>query len=534
MNNDDVPHIVCVGGGYTTIYLYRELRRWIRRGRVRITVIDRNNYQCFHGLVPEMMAGKIQPGNVLSPARRLFKHANFRTAEVEHIDIEGREVTFSRALDGRQFKVRYDHLVLDAGSKENLDLFPGIAEHTMRLKAFQDILLVRHHLISMLELADIEEDPEERRRLLTFVVAGGNYAGVEVSSELAVFLPAVARRSYPDLPLEEIKIVLLHSGNHVLPELGTHFPKLQAYAEKALGELGHLEIRTETRLASATGEEAVLSDGQRIATRTIISCTGAKAAPIVEDLPFERDASGRLITDEFVRVKGQKNIWAGGDCAAVPLKKGGTCPPLAIWAMTAGRQIGKNLKAQMLGRPEKAYSFNGLGDACTLGRRRAAAHLKRVQLRGLVAYLAWRFFMVLYVPSFEKKVRVIFDWIVGPFVGRDLVNMNVHRQVNISPAIFEPGQDVVREGDIGQSLYIIKSGEVEVLKCGEDDGSEERVATLGPGERFGEVAVFQQVRRTATVRAKTRVEVLHVRREAAVALSESMSGVKEVLSGDAT
>ncbi len=526
---DEVPHIVCVGGGYAAIYLYRNLWRWVRSGKVKMTVIDRNNYQCFHGLVPEMMAGKIQPGNVLSPARRLFRHASFRNAEVEKIDLEKKEVVFSRALDGKQFTVGYDHLVFDAGSKENLSLFPGIAEHTMRLKAFPDILQTRHHLIAMLELADIETDPEERRRLLTFVVAGGNYAGVEVASELSVFLPAVARRNFPSLPRDEIKVVLLHGGEHILPELGERFPKLQSYAERTLAGREELEVRTVTRLASATGEEAVLDNGERIATRTIISCTGAKAAPIVEGLGFERDEGGRLVTDSFLNVKGETNIWAAGDCAANPLKGGGTSPPLAIWAMMAGRHIGKNIKKRLRDREPTAYRFNGLGDACTLGRRRAAAHLKGFQIRGLFAYIIWRFFMVLYVPSPEKKFRVMFDWLIGPIFGRDLVNMNVHRQVSIRPAIYEPGQDIVSEGEIGQSLYIIKAGEVEVIKGASGNGGGECVATLGPGERFGEVAVFRQVRRTATVRAKTRVEVLHVGREAAVALSESMSGVREAL-----
>ncbi len=528
MSKSSLPvKVVCVGGGYVAIYLARALGRALRSGRVTLTVIDRNNFHCFHGLVPEMLAGKLQPGNVLSSARRLFRDARFQCAEIERVDLDAKEVTISRELDGREFTIPYDHLVLAAGSKEDLSRFPGIAEHTLRLKSFQDILMVRHHLIAMLELADIETDPVEQERLLSFVVAGGNYAGVEVASELMAFLPATARRNYPNIPIGKIRIRLLHSGDHILPELGTHFPKLQAYAEKALRD-PHLEVITGIRLASATSEEAVLNDGRRISTRTIISCTGSKVAPVLDPLPFPKDRGGRLMTDAFLRVPEADNLWAGGDCAAVPHPKGGTCPPLAIWAMTAGAQIGKNILRTLDGEPLRPYRFTGLGDACTLGRHRAVAHLKGITLRGFPAYLVWRLFMILYLPAWEKKARVIFDWTVGAVFGRDLVNMNVHQQVAVSPVMFEPGQDIVREGDIGQSLFIIKSGTVEVFKH-LPEGGEEKVAELTSGAHFGEVAVFQRDRRTATCRAATRVELLHVRRETAVALSDSFSPVGNAL-----
>ena len=334
----------------------------------------------------------------------------------------------------------------------------------------------------------------------------------------------------PTFPVEKIRINLIHSGDRVLPELGSQFPNLQDYAEKCIKGSPHIRLITQTRLASATQEDAVLSTGERIPTRTIISCTGTIPSPLIAALPYERDRSGRVLTDEFCRVKGSQYIWAGGDCAAVPRPDGGYCPPLAIWAITTGQQAAINIKKTLAGRPLKPYRFNGLGDACTLGNGRAAAHVKGIPLYGALGYLSWRGFVVAYLPLWEKRIRLLVDWFVAPFAGRDLINMNIHRPVAVRPVIFEPGQDIVRQGDVGQSLFIIKAGEVEVFKKPEDGGAEQQVATLKAGEHFGEVAVFEGVRRTATVRAKTRVELLHVMREAAIALSESNVALGQQLS----
>jgi NADH dehydrogenase len=525
-----VPHIVALGGGFGSMFFYKKLARLARRKEIRLTIIDRNNYNCFHGLVPEMLTGKISPNSLLNPLRSVFREAQFRNGTVEKIELDTKEVVFSRGLDGKQFRVAFDHLFLNVGSVENFSLFPGIREHTLRLKSYPDILQARHHLITMLELAEIEADPVEVERLLNFVVAGANYAGVEVAGELADFLPRVARSRFHNIPVDKIRVSLIHSGERILPELGNQFPKLRDYAERLIKGNPYIRLITKTRLASATQEEAVLDTGERIPTRSIISCTGTIPSSLIASLPFERDRSGRVITDEFCRVKGSEFVWASGDCAAVPRSDGTYCPPLAIWAMTTGQHAAINIKSTLAGRPLKPYHFNGLGDACTLGNWRAAGHVKGFQLYGVLGYLSWRVFVLAYLPVWEKKLRLLFDWLVAPIFGRDLINMNVHRPVGVTPVMFEPGQDIVREGDVGQSLYIIRSGEVEVFRRAQNGGPPDQLATLRAGDHFGEAAIFKGVRRTATVRAKTRVELLHVMREAAIALSDSSPAIAERLS----
>jgi len=529
-----VPHVLCLGGGYVAIYLARALRSRIRAGQVRLTVVSNENFQCFHGLVPEMLTGTLQPTDMLSPARRLFAPGDFVNAEVESIDLDGKSVTVARQLDDRPLAIPYDHLVLALGSTEHLGRFPGLAEHALRLKSYAACFAARNQFVEMLELADMEPDPVERRRLLTFVVVGGSFAGCEVAGELSEFLPLVARQHFPNIDVAEMRIVLVAATSTLLPELGSREPWTSAYIERVFAEDPLIEVRLNTKLASASSEEAILSDGMRIPTRTVVACAGMSAVPVIAGLSVERNAQQRIVTDRYARVTGREDVWAGGDCAAVPLPDGGTAPGLAIWAMTVGRLIGRNIGHVLDRTALEPYRFTGLGDACAVGHRRAIAKLNGVPVRltGTAAWLVWRAFMLLYVPLWEKKVRVLFSWLMTAVVGRDFLNLRGDAPMNVARALFDAGQDIVREGDVGTSLFLIQEGTVDVVKRG-PDGAEVRVATLGPGQQFGEVAVFQRVRRTATVRAVTRVRLVQVRREAAALIAGANEALQATLTAGA-
>jgi len=526
-----VPHVLCLGGGYVAINLARVLRSRLRAGRVRLTVVSNENFQCFHGLVPEMLTGTLQPTDMLSPARRLFAPGDFINAEVQSIDLDGRRVTVARQLDGRTLELTYDHLVLSLGMTEHLGRFPGLAEHALRLKSYAACFAARNQFVEMLELADMEPDPVERRRLLTFVVVGGSFAGCEVAGELSEFLPLVARAHFPNIEIREIRIVLVAATPKLLPELGSREPWTSQYVESAFARDPLIEVRLHTKLASASSEEAILSDGTRIPTRTVVSCAGMSAVPVIAGLEVPRDAQQRIITDQFARVDGRTNVWAGGDCAAVPLAGGGTAPGLAIWAMTVGQLIGRNIGRTLDQARLAPYRFTGLGDACAVGHRRAIAKLNGVPIRltGTAAWLVWRAFMLLYLPLWEKKCRVLYSWLMTAIVGRDFLNLRADAPMNVTRVFFDAGQDIVREGDVGTSLFLIQEGEVEVIKRGEG-GTETQVATLGPGQQFGEVAVFQRVRRTATVRATTSARLVQIRREAATLIAGASDALHASLS----
>lgn len=521
--------VVCLGGGYVAIFLAKALRRAVQRGDVDLTVISRDNYHTFHGFVAEMLTGRIQPGQIISPARRIFQPGKFHNAEITGVDFDAKTVTTSRALDGREYQVPYDQLVIALGSVDDLSRYPGLAEHAFKLKTYADCFAVRNHLLTMLELAEIEPDPVERRRLLTFVVAGGNYAGIEVASDLVDYVHLLAHREYPRLLLEEVRVIVVHSGAGILPELHTHQPKLVQWAQRYLDGLKPLglEFRLNTRLATATPEEAVLSTGERVSTRTIISCTGTAQVPLLDTMNLPRDARGRLVCNASGQVEGRVNVWAAGDCAAVPHPEGGMCPPLGIYALEVGRHIGRNILRAHDGQRLRPFRFPGLGDACSLGRRRAVAHVRGVPFTGVFAWLVWRGFLLRYVPTWDRKLRLMLDWMVWPLVGRDIVNMKVADTPGVQQALFEAGQTIIKQGDIGREVFIIQAGEVEVVRQGAD--GDELLAVLGPGEHFGEMAVFQNVRRTASVRARNQVRLLTLRAREAVALGEAIKPFKESL-----
>jgi NADH dehydrogenase len=404
--------------------------------------------------------------------------------------------------------------VVGLGSVEDLSRYAGIAEHTFPLKTFANCFRLRNHLLSVLEMAAIETDPEVRRGLLTFVVAGGNYAGVEVACDLVDYFRLLTRKIYRELKFEEFRVVLLEMGSQILPELAGRHPHLVRTAEKRVKRLG-IDVRSNTGLAAATGGDAVLNSSERLPTRTIITCTGMKPSPLLEQFPYARDSRGRLETDQFCRVPKAENLWAGGDCAAVPHPDGGTCPPLAHHAQKAGWNIGVNIVRLLDGRLLKPYSFNGLGEACTLGHGYAISHLKGIPACGWLAWIGWRFIVLtMFVPCWKRRVRLMFDWLLTMLLGRDIVNPRIDEHAAISHALFEPGQMIVNQGDTRRYHYLIDTGEVEVLV--RNGNSLSVRTTLKAGDYFGHAT---RAETDSFIRARTRVRLLVIDRDAADALS---------------
>jgi len=511
--------VVCLGGGWVAIYLARALRSAMFRRQVELTVVSRDNYATVHGLIAEMLTCKVQPQQINASVRELIAPGHLHNAEIESVDLERKEILTRRSLDGRAYPLPYDHLVLGLGSVEDLSRYAGIAEHTFPLKTFANCYHLRNHLLSVLEMAAIERDEQERRRLLRFVIAGGNYAGVEVACDLVDYFRLLARTRYRELNPNEFKIVLLELGGRLLPELGTRHPNLVAYAEKQVARLS-IDVRLNQGLQAATPDEAVLTSGESLPSRTIITCTGMRPSPLLEQFPFAKDKRGRLETDAFCRVPGAAQLWAGGDCAAVPHPEGNSCPPLAHYAQKAGLNIGVNILRSLVGQPLRAYSFNGLGEACTLGHGRAIAHLKGWPAYGWLAWLGWRFIVLfMFVPSWTRRVRLMFDWLLTMLLGRDVVNPRIAEHGAIAHALYEPGQIIVASGDSRPCHYLVEAGEAEVVA---GNGRENTVpaailSTLKAGDYFGQAT---RPSLECHLRARTRVRLLTIDRQAAEALSE--------------
>jgi NADH dehydrogenase len=533
-----VPHVLVLGGGYVPITLTRELRRPVERGELEVTVVSRDNFHTFHGFVGEMITGRIGPSSMLSPVRRIFAPANVHVAEIESIDLEAQKVVTSRHLDGARFELGYDHLVLCLGSAENVDAYPGLAEHAYKLKTFRDCLALKNHILEMFELADIERDPAERRRLLTFVVAGGGYAGTEIAGELADFVRLLTKREYSGIKRDECRVLIVHPGPTLLPELygsqstegqgrGKGYAKLVEYGTRHARKLG-VELMLETRVAGATPHDVYLSNGEHVPTRTIVSAVGTEAPPLFDTIEIPRDARGRVRTDDRLRVEGFENVWAGGDCASVPHPDGGTCPPVGIYALKHGARIGKNLKRVAGGKQPEQFRYPGLGQGVSIGRRTAVGELKGIPIRGLFCWIVWRSMLFYFFPTWDRRLRLLADWSIWPLVGRDIVQLGRgdHGEYEIRHHVYQPGQVIAEQARPVRHVHVIVEGEVELVT------GEEIVENLRAGDHFGRKSI--ELSRADTARARTLVRTVALRADQANELQDVLLSTERIVARTAT
>ena len=512
------PRVVVLGGGYVAINVCKALSEQVAARQIDLTVVSGDNFQTFHGFVGEMITGRLSPSHILSPVRRMFAPARVRVGEIEKIDLAGRRAVVARQLDGHRTEITWDHVVIALGTEDRTDAYPGLEEHAFKLRQYRDCFALKNHILAMFEQAEFETEEAERRRLLTFFVAGGGYAGTEVVGELADFARRLTRREYPRVNYDECRFILVHPGPTILPELHGNHPKLVEYGEAHMRELG-VEVRTGTRVEFATPNEVTLSNGERIPTRTIVSTVGTRPNPLVARLDLPKDERGRLRTDRTGRVVGSDSVWAGGDCAAFPMPRGGDSPSVALYAYKHGTQIAKNLRRTLIeGKRPKPFRFPGLGQGASIGRRTAVAELYGVEITGLLAWVIWRILLTYYFPSWDRRLHLIADWVIWPLVGRDVVAMRVGEggQYEVRHNVYQPGEVIVTEQRAGRYIHIIVDGEVEILHSAR--GQEMVLATLGPGDHFGQRWVESM--ETESARAKTAVRTLAVRRDQAPQLQE--------------
>ena len=503
--------ILILGGGFGGVYTAVELERLLKREpSVEISLVNKDNYLVFQPMLPEVISGSIGILDVISPIRRLCPRTNLYTRTVEAIDLKSRTVTLSSGFRPRPLVLEYDHLIIALGNMTSFIGQPGLAENALPFKYLGDALVLRNHLIHALEEADIERDPEVRQALLTFVVAGGGFSGVEAIAELNDFVREGAR-SFRNVNVAEIKVILLHSGDVILPEL----PKsLATFAQRLMSKRG-VEIRLNTRLSGATAETAILSSGERIATKTLVSTVPSAPHPIIAALPLKIER-GRIVVNEFLEVPDHPGVWAVGDCASVPdVTTGQPCPPTAQHAIRQGARLAQNLVAGLRGTPKKRFAFKTLGKLAGLGHRSAVAEILGVKVSGIVAWFLWRAIYLSKMPGLDRQIRVATDWFLDLLLPADIVQLKTERGAGIARQHYEANEIVFREGDKGDRLYIIVNGTIQIV---DDRANSAVIAEMGPGDCFGEMALISDQPRNATARTAGTVDVLTVDREAFHAL----------------
>ncbi|MFJ8636882.1 NAD(P)/FAD-dependent oxidoreductase [Streptomyces sp. NPDC093568] len=404
------PHVVIVGGGFGGVGATRELDRLVGRGLdAHVTLISDSNSLLFTPLLVGVASSTVEARHVSAPVRAGLDHASFLHGRVVSIDTRTRDAYVCAGKDGT-LRVPYDQLVLAVGGVPHFFDLPGVGEHAFPVKSVADATRLRDQVLGALERADLEPDPAEQARLLTFVVAGGGFAGTELVAELFDLVHDVLH-FYPRLHGLRPRLVLVHSGERLLPELS---PKLGLYAQRKLGGRG-IEFRLGARVSKATAEDVTLDSGETIPTRTLAWTAGNRPNPLVRQVTQDP-----LVVDPTLRVPGIPGLWALGDCARIPDQAGGVHPPTAQHAIREGRAAARNIAAVIGGRRPVPFRFGGLGVLVSLGHRTAAGEIGGRQVSGFLAWILWRSVYLSKLPGAEKRLRVLADWTLDLVFPRDI------------------------------------------------------------------------------------------------------------------
>ncbi|HVJ93904.1 MAG TPA: FAD-dependent oxidoreductase [Labilithrix sp.] len=507
-----VTRVVVLGGGFAGVYTAKYLTEMLGgRNDVEVELLSEENYFVFQPLLPEVAAGGIAATHVVNPVRELVPRARFRCCKVRSIDFEAKTVLVSQGEGLELVRVPYDHLVFGLGKVTNFAMMPGVSQHAFAMKDLSDAFKLRNHVIRCLELADIETDPEQKRALLTFVVAGGGFSGVETIGELHELVDR-SLKYFPRIDPEDVRFKLIHAQDVILPEMPE---KLGKAAANILEKRG-VELLLNARVRAASREHVHLSDNRSLRTRTFVCTVGNAPNPVVKhtiasggfkEVQVNGRGLGVFEADAMLRCVGRPGYWAVGDCAGIPSPTGkGYCPPTAQFAIREAKACAKNIIAAIDEKPLVPFAFKALGILASLGQRSAVAEIFGIKLTGFIAWFLWRTIYLLKLPGFVRKLRVALDWTLDLFFPRDITQLQVFQQRRHDLHHYEPGELIVKKGQVGRQFYIIIKGEVEVVADGRV------VARLGAREVFGERALLEDTPRTANVRAVTPVDLLVISR----------------------
>ena len=522
MSTNGRKQVVILGGGFGGVYTAIQLEKFLGSNPdFDIHLVNHENYFVFQPMLAEVISGSIGIMDAVTPIAQLLKKTKIHVRDVEQIDLKEKLVYTSPGFVPKPHILPYDHLVIAMGKVTHFRGMPGMPEHAIPFKNLGDALYIRNHTIHAVEEADIEEDPKLRRELLTFVIAGGGFSGVEAAADLNSFLRHTAQHHYERVAPEDIRVILLHAQDRILPELSQ---ELGRFAQRVIQKQG-VEIRFNTRLAAATKTEAILSNGERIPTRTLISTVPASSNPIIEKLDIPKDR-GHIKASLEMQVEGSDHVWALGDCAVIPHPSGkGFCPPTAQFGMRQGPIAAHNIVASIRGGSRKKFGFKGLGSMCSLGHQSGVAEIMGLHFSGILAWLMWRVIYLSKLPGLDRKVKVAIAWILDFFFPPDLVQLKLFGHKAVKQEHYEPGEEVFHQGDLGDRIYIMISGKSRVLVT-DHDGNEKTLAELGPGEYFGEMALLNKTTRGASVRCIEPMDVLCLRKQEFGALATHLPDLR--------
>jgi len=413
-----MKNLVIIGGGFAGATLARKLERRLP-AEWDIYLLSETNFVTYYPLLPEVVGASVLPGHVQAPLRQMLKRTRIRMVRVDRVDHESKRVYYHNNEPGT---LTFDQLVYAAGVRANTHMMPGMQAHALPLKTVGDALHIRNRVIERLEQATIHPDPHHRRHLTSFIVIGGGFSGVETAGELDDLLKA-AERYYKNVRREDCRVILVHGGDRLLPELSK---KLGEKTQRLFNKR-QIEVRLQCRAAAIEENAVVLSNGERITAGTIISTIGTEPHAFLQDeaLPHLK---GKIQTCKDMSVNGAEGVWALGDCALVPnAKDGKLCPPTAQFADRQARFLAKNISASIKGKPTQAFSYRPVGLMASVGHNKAVAEIYCFRVSGLLGFLLWRAAYLSKVPTVARKVRLYLEWTWAMVFPPDIAHLGFKR-----------------------------------------------------------------------------------------------------------
>lgn len=416
-------NIVIIGGGFAGTTLARHLEK-IVRPPYRVILVSEESYTTFNPMLAEVVGASVFPEQVIVPIRQMVRHSQFIMATISDVDYM-RRIVYGRTLAGIR-KIHFEHLIFAFGTRANLDLVPGMAEHSLPLKLVGDAMFIRNRVLRQLARIELETCSELRRRLGHFIVIGGGFSGVEVAGELADYIHSI-RRFYKLVRDDELAVTIVQDGDRLLPEMPESLGLAAAHLMSGRG----IDVRLKTRASRVHADGVTLVDGGTIDGGTVVCTIGTKPNPLVQRLmhtlalPTQR---GRIETEPDMAVRGMPGLWAIGDCALVRnAATDSLSPPTAQFALAQARQLAVNLASVLTHRPCKPFSYATRGAMATIGHMKGVAQVYGINVTGLPAWLLWRALYLMRMPTPGRKLRIFVEWSWGMFFPTDITHLRFTR-----------------------------------------------------------------------------------------------------------
>ncbi len=515
--------ILILGGGFGGLYCAKRLQK-IKLNSFDIELISDTNYFVFQPLLPEVASGTISASDAVTPIRQMLHSVKFRKAEVNLIDLKQKRVGIVQGFRKRQHYISFDHLVIALGQESNLNIIPGLKNNSLTMRNLKDAYNIRNHIIQCLELADVTKDYELKKRLLSFVVIGGGFSGVETSGELKEMIDRLLIY-YKNIDKSEIKFHLIEHSDQLLPEFEK---KIGNYISDNFKKK-KINIHLNVGLKEVTSLKVYLSNNKSIETNTIISTIGSTVSNLIKksDLPLKR---GKIITNNSLEVINNTNIWALGDCAYVPYdlndKKYKNSPPTAQFAVRQAKILAKNIVLKKLNRNLRNFNYKSKGSLASLGSRTGIGKIYSITVKGLIAWIIWRGFYLSFLPSIPTKIRVLIGWLLEFFIPRNAVLTDSIKQNSFEFKNYKKNDVVFSEGMIADGFYIVQNGEFKNTYKKTKDGKIFN-KIYKKGDHFGSRVILQGGRRTGTIKALKDSEVLKIDLDSFKLMASNLPALKK-------